>query len=80
MVLSFIWKNTYIRITKGPRLVWLRGLSTGLRTKGSLVRFLVRAQAWVAGQVPSGGCTRGNHILMFVSLSFYFPSPLSKNK
>ena len=36
-------------------LVWLSGLSTGLRTKGLLVRFPIRAHAWVAGQVPSGG-------------------------
>ena len=38
-----------------PCLVWLSGLSAGLRTKGSLVQFPVRAHAWVAGQVPSGG-------------------------
>ena len=52
----------------------------GLRTKGSLVRFPVRAHAWVAGQVPSGGQVRGNHILMFLSLSFSLHSPLYKNK
>ena len=28
-----------------PWLVWLSGLSAGLRTKGSLVRFPVRAHA-----------------------------------
>ena len=44
--------------------------NTGLRTKGSLVQFPVRAHAWVAGQVPSRGCWRGNHTLMFLSLSF----------
>ena len=27
----------------------------GLQTKGSLVQFPVRAHAWVAGQIPSGG-------------------------
>ena len=37
-------------------LVWLSGLSASLRTKGSLVRFPVRAHAWVVGQVPSEGC------------------------
>ena len=31
-----------------------------------------------AGQVPSRGCVRGNHTLMFLSLSFSLPSPLSK--
>ena len=30
----------------------------GLQTKGALVRFPVRAYAWVAGQVPSGGHVR----------------------
>ena len=34
------------------------------------------AHAWVAGQVPSGGCTRGHHTLMFLFLSFSLPSPL----
>ena len=42
--------------------------------------FPVRAHAWVAGQVPSGGHMRGNHTLIFLSLSFFLPSPLSKNK
>ena len=51
-----------------------------LQTKGSLVWFPVRAHAWVVGQVPSRGRMRGNHILMLISLSFSFPSPLSKNK
>ena len=35
---------------------------------------------WVAGQVPSRGRVRGNHTLMFLSLSFFLPSPFSKNK
>ena len=52
-----------------PWLVWLSGLSTGLRTKGLLVRFPVRAHAWVVGQVPSRGPVRGNHTLLFLSLS-----------
>ena len=37
----------------------------------------VRAYAWAVGQVPSRGCPRGNHTLMFPSL---LPVPLSKNK
>ena len=61
-------------------LVWLSGLSADLQAKGSPVQFLVRAHGWVAGQVPSRGCTRGNHTLMFLSLSFSLPFPLSKNK
>ena len=34
----------------------------------------------VAGQVPKRGRARGNHTLMFLSLSFSLPSSLSKNK
>ena len=60
--------------------MWLSGLSAGLRIKGSLVRFLVRAHAWVAGQVPRPGHARGNHTLMFLSLSVSLPAPFSKNK
>ena len=51
-----------------------------LQTKESLVQFPVGTHAWVADQVPSMGRARRNHILMFLSLSFSFPSPLSKNK
>ena len=50
-------------------LGWLSGLSAVLQTKGSLVQFLVRAHAWVVGQVPSRGCVRGKHTLVFPSLS-----------
>ena len=61
-------------------LVWLTGLGAGLWTERLLLRFPVRARAWVVGLVPSRGCARGNHALMFPSLSFSFPSSLSKNK
>ena len=61
-------------------LVWLSGLSAGLQTKGSPVQFPVRAHAWVVGQVPSRDCVRGNQTLMFFSLSFSLPSPLSVKK
>ena len=43
-----------------PWLVWLSGLSAGLQTKRSLVRFPVRAHAWVVGQVSSWWHARGN--------------------
>ena len=52
-----------------PWLLWLSGLSASLKTKGSPVCLAVRAHAWVVGQVPSGGCARGNHTLKFLSLS-----------
>ena len=49
-------------------------------TNGSQVQFPVGAHAWVAGWIPGGGCARGNQTLIFLSLSFSLPSPLSKNK
>ena len=57
-------------------LVWLGGLSASLWTKGSLVRFPVKAHASVANQVPSRGCMRGKHTWCFSP--FFSPSlPLS---
>ena len=67
-----------IKKKKDPWLVRLSGLSTGLQTKGLLVRYPVKAHAWVVGQVPSWGHMRVNHTSIFLSLS---PSlPLSPNK
>ena len=57
-------------------LLQLSGLSADLRTKRSPVQFPVRAHYWVAGQGPSRGCPRGNHTLMFLSLSLSLPSTL----
>ena len=57
-----------------------QGIEHSLPTKGSLVWFSVRAYAWVVGQDPSGGHTRGNHTFMFLSLSLSIPSPYSKRK
>ena len=62
-----------------PWLLWLRGLSTGLQTKGSLVRFSVRACAWVVGQALRKGHMKGNHIWCF-SPSLFPSFLLSKSK
>ena len=70
-------------IKKGQHLlwlVWLSKLSASLQTKGLLVRFPVKVHAWFVGQVPIRGHMRGNHTLMFLSLSFSLPSLLCKNK
>ena len=62
------------------------GLSAGLWTKGSPVRFPVRAHAWVVGRVPSRGRLRGTRstyqspIDVCLSLSFSLPSPVRINK
>ena len=63
-----------------PWLVWLSGLSVGLRSKGSRVRFPVRVHAWVEGQVYSRRPVRDNHTLVFLSLSFSLPSFLKVTK
>ena len=66
---------------KNTWLVWLsRGLSRGLRIKELLLPFPVRARAWVVGQVPSRGSMRGNHTLMFFSLSPSLPLSLKIKK
>ena len=75
-MLTTLYRTLLKSLQSPPWLVWLSGLSAGLGTKGSPVRFPVRAQAWVVGQVPSTGCLRGNHTLLFLSLSFYLPFPL----
>ena len=46
----------------------------GLRSKGSQVQLPIRAHTWVVGQVLSGDHVRGNHTLMFLSLSSSLPS------
>ena len=49
-------RHTMIKMPKIMSwLVWLSGLNASLRTKGSPVRFPVRAHAGVVGQVPSRG-------------------------
>ena len=67
----------YINITHMPWLVWLSVLSAGLWTKGLLVRFPVRAHAWVVGQVPGWGHARGSQLMFLshieVSLPLYLP-------
>ena len=75
-----IFSSFFVLPLKKPWLVWLSGLSARLGNKGSQVQFPVGEHAWVAGQVASRGHARSNHTLMFLSLSFSFPSPLSKNK
>ena len=81
---SFLKNYVYRMYVHSKRSGVLDGVAQwiecGLRTKGSPVWFPVRAHAWVVGQLSSGGHMRGNHTLMFLSLSFSFPSPLSKNK
>ena len=66
-----------IKIALAVVAQWIEYWPVHKRVAGSVP---IRAQAWVAVQVPSRGHMRGNHTLMFLSLSFSFPSPLSKIK
>ena len=79
-----IRKRVLLRISSEKKNCSLAGVAQwidhGLWTKGSLVLFPVRAHAWVAGQVPSRGCMRGSHTLMFLSLSPSLPLSLKINK
>ena len=56
-----------------PWLVWLSGLSTGLRTGRSLVWFPVGAYAWVAGQIPNQGHVRGNRSVYLLHIDGSLP-------
>ena len=69
------------KFTRSPWLVWPSGTSASLQIKDLPVQFPVRACACIASQVSSRGHMRGNHTLMFLSLSFSLPSShsLSKN-
>ena len=57
-----------------PWLVWLSGLSAGLRSKGSLVQFPVSTRTWVTGPVTSRRPRIDVSLPLFLSLL----SPLSK--
>ena len=75
------WKCLHVL----PWLLWLSGWSAGLQTERLLVRFLVRAHAWVGGRSPFGGTREATsqcffHTLMFLSLSFFLPFSLKINK
>ena len=75
---STYWQDHFIKNLKPALAGVAQWIEHGLGTKGLPVQFQVRTYAWVAGQVPSRGHTRGNHTLIFISLSFSFPCPLSK--
>ena len=66
-----------LRLQKKSLKLWIEH---ELQTKGSPVQFLVRAHAWVAGQVPSAGHERQPHIDVSLPLSPSFPFSLKINK
>ena len=57
--------------------MWLSWWGIILQSERSLVQFPVRAHAWVAGSVPGWGMC-GKQPIVFLSLSFYVPSPSLK--
>ena len=73
--------SNHLKLRNREKAVWCGSVDWVLACEPeSQVWFPVRAHAWVVGQVPSRGHVRGNHTLMFLSLSFSFPSSLSENK
>ena len=62
--------HLYEKVFILPWLVWLSGFSTKLQTKGLLVRFPIRENAWVAGP-QYGAHERQQHI--DVSLPLFLP-------
>ena len=56
---------------------WIEHQPVNQRVTGSIPS---HSTCLVCGHIPIWGCVRGNHTLMFLSLSFSLPSPLSKNK
>ena len=65
--------------------MWLSWLGVVPQSERLLVQFPVRAHAWVAGLIPSQGILEATDwcfslTLMFLSLPFTLPSPLSKDK
>ena len=79
-IFNFPWKSSTSQDGVSAVAGVDQWIGCALRTKGSLVRFPVKAHTCVMGQIPSGGHVRGTHTLMFLSLSFSLLSPLSKNK
>ena len=75
IVVVVVKLNDFVFIALAGVAQWL---STSLWSKGSPVWFPLRSHAWVVDQAPSRACVRGNHTLMFFSLSFSLPSRVSK--
>ena len=74
------WIYGMAKVSNLPWLAWLSGLSIIPQTKRSLVHSQSGHTPGLRAESPVGGCVRGNHTLMFLSLSFSLPSPLCKNK
>ena len=72
--------NLYKIIKKMALAGMAQWIECCLQTKGSPVRFPVRAYAWVVAGSPVKGMHQRNHTLMLFSLSFPLLPPLSKNK
>ena len=67
-----------IKITLFPWLMWLSGLSANLWTERSLVNSQSGHMPGLWARSLVGACER--QPMMFLSLSFSLPPPLSKNK
>ena len=75
-----MWETEVIKKKKDLALAGVVDWAQAYEPKGCWFDSQSGAHAWVTGQVPSWGHMRDNHKSMFLSLSFFFPSPLFKNK
>ena len=67
--------RNYFELALAGVAQWIEHGSANQRVTGSIPS---HGTCQVVGHVPSRGHLRGNHTLMFLSLSFFSPSPLSK--
>ena len=85
LLIKYIWcrdKHNILHTHYNLKLItfsgWCGSVDWALACKWK-GRWFDSPSRYVAGQVPSEGCERGNHTLLFLSLSFSLSS-LSKNK
>ena len=67
-----------MNVALGGVAQWIECWPVNRRVAGSIPS-LTLPHAWVAGQVRSRGCMRGNHTLIFPSLSYSLPLSLKIN-
>ena len=73
-------KKLVLKVTDIALAGVVQWLSACLQTKGYRFDSQSGHVPGLQAGVPRWGCTRGNHTLMFLSFSFSFPTPFSKNK
>ena len=70
-----IWSIKNVKVALAGVAQWIECWPANQMVTDSM-QFPVRAHEWAAGHVPNSRGARGNHTLMFLSLSVCLPSPL----